>query len=374
MSYHKFISESPSATTRVAFLPDTYTPQSIAESIEIPDFIITDALSIDLAKSYFTAVSKERVLNIIQELSTYECGKKQLEILNALCTVNNFKIQFIHPKEQGNRSEYALKVEEATNQFGCQFVLHMNIIYICVDKEPPQSIERNVCIYDKSTGIIEKTKTYIIQDDPIKSDAYKVGHELSHATVFISFLSDIKNCFKQYVELIGTDQSKMFKVQIKNTSKLENEYQKQFLKGVDLSCNGQYFSSLQKCFLDNTRIIFDIWQNKYRENLLSNLKNNFNLKDDKILKTLFFNGEEARNLLGLDESMAFKSSYEIIGEFHYINESYQNSHGSNYNIIRMPYYSKAQWDKITDCDEIIKSIFQQRFNLKDYEIQLITCT
>ncbi len=160
----------------------------------------------------------------------------------------------------------------------------------------------------------------------------------------------------------------MFKVQIKDTSKLESEYQKQFLKDVDLRCNYEYFPSLKNCFLNKNNTILKLWQDKHHENLLSKLKNNFNLKDDKFWKSLFFNGEEARNLLGLDESM---SSNESIGEFHYIKESYQKLHGTKYNIIRMPYDSKIQWNKITDYDETIKSIFQKKFCLRGDEIKEI---
>lgn len=152
MSYHKFISESPSATTGVAFLPDTYTQQSMAGSIAIPIFITTEAN----IPNGFTAVPEKRVSDIIEELNTYACGQKQLKELNTLCDDKGFEIQFVYPDEQKNENEYALKLNESISSFVSSDDSTKKIIYICVNKEPPPSVERNVCIYDKSTGIIEK--------------------------------------------------------------------------------------------------------------------------------------------------------------------------------------------------------------------------
>lgn len=388
MSYTESLSGSSSATTEVGF-SNTYTQQSITKSAAIPTFITTEAN----IPNGFTAVPQERVSNIIQELNTYECGKKQLEILNALCDAKGFAIQFVYPKEQRNASEYALKVNESISQFCSQPALCTNIIYICVDKKPPQSVERNVCIYDKTKHTIEKTKTYIIQDDLIKSDAYKVGHELSHATVFIEFLSDIENCFKQYVELTGTKKENIYNVSVKDKYHQDttlNEYQKEYLNEISLVSIDKEVNQLSYVFMFTDNKIVSLWERKRSfllKRLQYNLNNQSNLKKAESIfgetkNTLLKNlkceeldklfgksgGEEARNLLGLNESMDFNSSNKIIGEFHYINKIYQESHGNNYNIIRMPYNSKENWNEITDCDEIIKRIFQKKFNLKDDEI------
>lgn len=395
MSYAESLSGSSSATTGVGF-SNTYTQQSIAESAAIPTFITTEAN----IPNGFTAVPQERVSDIIQELNTYECGEKQLEDLKSLCTNNNFQIQFVYFTSKDNGSEYALKVNESITQFGSQSVLHTNIIYICVDKNLPQSIERNVCIYDKTKHTIEKTKTYIIQDDLIKSDAYKVGHELSHATVFIKFLSDIKKCFKDYVELTGTKKENIYNVSVKDKYHQDttlNEYQKEYLNEISLVSIDKEVNQLSDVFMFTGNKIVSLWERKRSfllKRLQYNLNNQSNLKKAESIfgetkNTLLKNlkceeldklfgksgGEEARNLLGLNESMdvnyesmVVNSSNKTIGEFHYINKIYQESHGNNYNIIRMPYNSKANWDEITDCDEIIKRIFQKKFNLKDDEI------
>lgn len=337
----------------------------------IPDFIRTDNLPNESKLIQLEAVPKERVSNIITELNTYDCGKKQLEDLKSLCTNNNFQIQFVYFTSKDNGSEYALKVNESITQFGSQSVLHTNIIYICVDEKPPQSVERNVCIYNKTKHTIKKTKKMIIKHNPKKTDAYKVGHELSHATVFIKFLSDIKKCFKDYVELTGTKKENIYNVSVKDKYHQDttlNEYQKNFLNAVATNCTIQSFNSLNQCFIKNVNAISKEWQETHHENLLNELTNNLNENAKNALKSLFHNGEEARNLLGLNESMDFNSSNKTIGEFHYINKIYQESHGNKYNIIRMPYNSKANWNEITDCDEIIKRIFQKKFNLKDDEI------
>ncbi|MDR2769591.1 MAG: hypothetical protein LBB19_03525 [Puniceicoccales bacterium] len=302
----------------------------------------------------YTLVDNQRLGNILRGVAEFDCGKQQLLEFAKSCKTNNLTLSFVTPNVITTEipDYYALKSSKLLAQ--------NRVIYVSVNPEPPITDERYIGKLNLTTGKILITKLQIherIQSESISVtlEGYKVDHELSHATAWIKHFEKMKQTWNTFISR-NEGQIRTIFNEINNNPNIGS------IPGVDELKLGRrdlplkFWRDMFRRFYDSAlpnpmaaaidkmkgnvpehslmaQCLNDSWQGE-KDKLLEGLSESSRL----LVRSLFNNPEEARNLLGLGLGKCLSDRQDvIIGEFQFLNELVQRFEGTNTVCVRMPY-------------------------------------
>ncbi|MDR2396609.1 MAG: hypothetical protein LBD69_02005 [Puniceicoccales bacterium] len=362
-------SDSPSTPVSTAAIDDSGLADAFTTA-EIPDGTLKDSLierfddnlvslisilqvlaPAATALAGHTFVDGQRLGNILSGVTKFDCGKQQLLDFAQSCKTNNLTLSFVTPNETSPEVSdyYALQSSKLLEQ--------NRVIYVSVNPQPPTEDERYIGKLNLATRkiLIEKLQIHsLISQESISVtlEGYKVGHELSHATAWIKHFEKMKQTWNTFIaenqSTIGTifdsikdnpdigsiPERTELKLGGRNlTLKFWKDMFNRFYNPAPPNPTGVAIAKMKGSVPEHplmSQCLNDAWQReKYKP--LEGL-------DSFLVRNLFSNPEEARNLLGLGLEKRFSAQQDIIiGEFQFLKELVQRFEGTNTVCVRMPY-------------------------------------
>jgi hypothetical protein len=242
--------------------------------------------------------------------------------------------------------------------------------------------------------LIEKLQTHKLippESISVTLEGYKVGHELSHATAWIKHFDKMKQTWDTFVTENQHTIETIFN-SINDNPNVESirEVAELKLGGRDLTL--KFWKDMFNKFYDPApptpmHVAIEKMKGNVPEHPLMAqcLNDSWQREKDKplegldrlpLVRDLFSNPEEARNLLGLGLEKCFSDQQDIIiGEFQFLSELVQRFGGTNTVCIRMPYgilanssteEQKALNSMLTKpgIKELIIQIFAMKFGIQ----------
>ncbi|MDR1255207.1 MAG: hypothetical protein LBJ78_04275 [Puniceicoccales bacterium] len=252
----------------------------------------------------YSPISQHRLLDIILHVTMFEDGIQQLLNLAELCQCNGLHLCFLQHEKYCINASYPQKIDNIDHK----------MLYIMLP-EDPETFCREASL-NKATMVngelqIERVKLMELLRSFDKVDGYLVGHELSHAIAFAI-------CCNLVPEDLG------------NAARDTHRKIKTFFNAICQQLTPEAAALLH----EHTEILTSLLRG-----------------------ALFQDGDEARNVLGLEINESFDRGNEwIISEYDFLCEltDYKHTHQLH---IRMPYSPNRPTSSPKICMALLALIF-----------------
>jgi hypothetical protein len=273
--------------------------RQIVDMLTLPDGIEPPTHIVDGTRISYEPVSQHRLLDIVLHVTMFENGVQQLLDLAELCQCNGLHLCFLQNEKYCIEVSYPRRIGNIDHK----------MLYVLLPENPDTlcltaCLNKAAIVNDKLQ--VEQVKLIDVLGYFDKVDGYLIGHELSHATAFAICCGltprDLGNSVRDTHRRIET-----------------------------------FFEAIYQQLTPEARELLQA----HKKILI------------QLLRDLFQDGEEARNVLGLGINESFnRDDNFIVSEFDFLRE------GTGSLCTRMPYLRQSPTQRPKVCMALLTLIFK----------------